>query len=214
MMVWIQEVMLGKSVGGRGKKADSATVQVRVPVAIKDLVEQLITTFHKVAAGNEETTEAPFTPTVMDAQAVILSAIDKFIELRRSEWGQNGAQVGKFNPQVTRYDMLQKFRRAVEQKDLIVQPAPSQEGFAEAVFRVWQQIATETLAPENCWGHPVKLSAIYARLPLMSWQDFLSQLARIPGSHLELVPSRFQNWTVGQRSVGALTFHHPPKTST
>jgi hypothetical protein len=53
--------MLGKSVGGRGKKADSATVQVRVPVAIKDLVEQPITTFHKAAAGNAETTETPFT---------------------------------------------------------------------------------------------------------------------------------------------------------
>ena len=46
-------------------------------------------------------------------QDAILRSIDRFLELRQSEWGDIYNQVGEFNPHAVRYDMLQKFRKAV-----------------------------------------------------------------------------------------------------
>lgn len=140
-------------------------------------------------------------------QASILRAIDQFIELRQSEWGNVGSQTGEFNPHVTRYDMLQKFRKAVEQGDLETYAFPKGVTFATQMFQVWQQLAIQSVGEENLWGHPIGLPAIYGHLPWRTWEDFLQELALLENPAMELVPSRSKNWVVNERSVGAVTFH-------
>jgi hypothetical protein len=148
-------------------------------------------------------------------QTEILKTIDRFIELRRSEWGNIHVQVGEFNPTVTRYDMLQKFRKSVERGDLQTYDLPDGMALEQQVFQVWKQLATQAVGEENLWGHPIGLSKIYGHLPfhnsLQSWDEFLQALAklqnRVDDTRMEFVPSRSKNWQMGDRSVGAVTFH-------
>lgn len=145
-------------------------------------------------------------PQELVAQAIVLAAIDKFIEVRRSEWGQIPSQTGDFNPTVTRYDMLQKFRKAVAQGDLSVSTEEITD-FGEKVFEVWRSLCQQSVSGDHIWGHPIPLQQIYSRLPFMLWEDFLTALSTVNYEALELVPSRVRNWSVNGRQVGAITFH-------
>jgi hypothetical protein len=140
-------------------------------------------------------------------QDVILAAIDKFIELRRSEWGQVPSQKGEFNPQVTRYDMLQKFRKAVERGELGLFTFPEAISLAEQIFLGWRHLARQAVPADHYWGHPIPLPTLYGHLPRMTWAEFLDQLHQLQSPTMELVPSRLKNWPVGDRLVGAITFH-------
>jgi hypothetical protein len=137
---------------------------------------------------------------------IILAAIDKFIQVRKSEWGDQG-QSGEFNPYVTRYDMLQKFRKAIEQGELLSQFPESSGSLVERVFPIWQKLASLAVKQPIAWGHPISLKSIYVQLDQMSWDEFLGELAQINQTEFELVPSRVKNWQVSDRQVGALTFH-------
>ncbi len=138
---------------------------------------------------------------------LILAAIDKFIEVRKSEWGDLRSQVGDFNPYVTRYDMLQKFRKAIAQGELLSQFPASSGSLVERIFPIRQTLASLAVGQSIAWGHPISLKSIYMQLDLMTWDEFLTELAQINQTEFELVPSRVKNWQVGDRQVGALTFH-------
>ena len=140
-------------------------------------------------------------------QDAILLAIDRFLELRRSEWGDIYNQVGEFNPYVTRYDMLQKFRKAVARGDLETYDFPEGLTLAAQIFQVWKQLSIQAVGEENIWGHPIGLSDIYGHLPWRTWETFLQELTQLQDSLMELVPSRSKNWLVNDRQVGAVTFH-------
>ncbi|KAM3092294.1 hypothetical protein ACKFKG_22825 [Phormidesmis sp. 146-35] len=149
-------------------------------------------------------------PANLDRQAerdLILAAIDKFIEVRKSEWGDLRSQVGEFNPYVTRYDMLQKFRKAIAQGELLSQFPELSGSLVERVFPIWQKLASLAVGQAIAWGHPISLKSIYMQLDHITWDEFLSELAQINQTEFELVPSRVKNWMVGDRQVGALTFH-------
>jgi hypothetical protein len=154
-----------------------------------------------------EEVQLPAQPNQQEQRDLILAAIDKFIELRRSEWGDLGSQVGEFNPQVTRYDMLQKFRRAIAQGELLTQFPGLSGNLVERIFLIWQKLASLAVEKPDPWGHPISLKSIYVQLDRMGWQEFLTELAQINQTGFELVPSRVKNWQVGDRQVGALTFH-------
>jgi hypothetical protein len=146
----------------------------------------------------------------VDRQAerdLILAAIDKFIEVRKSEWGDLRSQVGEFNPQVTRYDMLQKFRKAIAQGELLGQFPGLSGSLVERIFPIWQKLASLAVEQSPTWGHPISLKSIYVQLDQMTWDEFLAELGQINQTEFELVPSRLKNWQVGDRQVGALTFH-------
>jgi hypothetical protein len=160
---------------------------------------------------------------------LVLTAIDKFIEMRRSEWGQIGSQIGEFNPHVVRYDMLQKFRKAVENGDLGLMPMPIAD-LDQVLFEVWRSLCLQAVADSQIWGHPIALQQIYSQLPFIPWEDFLMALSQTDRAesdttqpdttqpdttqpdraNFELVPSRVRNWLVNGRQVGALTFHQEP----
>lgn len=157
----------------------------------------------------------PPDPQEFAAQQLVLAAIDKFIELRRSEWGQIPGQTGEFNPTIARYDMLQKFRKAVSQGDLSVSPGTVAD-FGEKLFEVWRSLCQQSVSGDHIWGHPIPLQQIYSRLPFMPWEEFLTALSTANHAALELVPSRVRNWSVNGRQVGAITFHQesPGETAT
>ena len=144
-------------------------------------------------------------------QDAISRSIDRFLELRRSEWGDIYNQVGEFNPHAVRYDMLQKFRKAVERGDLETYDFPEGMTLAAQIFQVWKQLSIQAIGEENMWGHPIGLSDIYGHLPWRTWETFLQELAQFQGPMMEpmmeLVPSRSKNWLVNERSIGAVTFH-------
>ena len=140
-------------------------------------------------------------------QDAILLAIDRFLELRRSEWGRIEQQVGEFNPHTARYDMLQKFRKAVERGDLEPYDFAKETSLAAQIFQVWKQLASQSVGEDNLWGHPIGLSDIYGHLPWRTWETFLQELAQFQDPLMELVPSRSKNWLVNDRQVGAVTFH-------
>ena len=140
-------------------------------------------------------------------QDAILLAIDRFLELRRSEWGDIYNQVGEFNPHVTRYDMLQKFRKAVERGDLETYDFTEETTLAAQIFHVWKKLAIQSVGEENLWGHPIGLSEIYGHLSWRTWDVFLQELVQLQDPSIELVPSRSKNWLVNDRSIGAMTFH-------
>jgi hypothetical protein len=142
----------------------------------------------------------------LEVKQLVLTAVDKFIEMRRSEWGQVGSQVGEFNPQVVRYDMLQKFRKAVEHGDLGLM-LPQITDLDQMLFEVWRSLCLRAVAEGQIWGHPIPLQQIYSQLPFVLWEDFLRALSQSERSDFELVPSRVKNWLVNGRQVGALTFH-------
>lgn len=145
----------------------------------------------------------------LEVKQLVLTAIDKFIEMRRSEWGQVGNQIGAFNPHVVRYDMLQKFRKAVEHGDLGLMPIAI-TNLDQMLFEVWRSLCLQAVADGQIWGHPIPLQQIYSQLPFMPWEDFLMALSQAERTDFELVPSRVKNWLVNGRQIGALTFHQEP----
>jgi hypothetical protein len=154
----------------------------------------------------------PESPAEMAQRQIIVAAIDKFIQLRHSEWGDQ-SQTGEFNPHVARYDMLQKFRRAVVQGELLSHFTDLPSDRTEQIFTVWQALAQLTVGADY-WGHPMTLRDIYLELDDLSWPDFLTHLSQLDHPGFELVPSRVKNWQVGDRQVGALTFHQASRPIT
>jgi hypothetical protein len=60
-------------------------------------------------------------------------------------------------------------------------------------------------------GHPVSFKELHDRcFPYLKWERFLELIAGVDPTAIELIPSRGKNYQVGDRSVGAVTFHTRP----
>ncbi len=79
--------------------------------------------------------------------------------------------------------------------------------FATLLRQAWRFIATDQ-GVKQIEGHPVGLRELHDRcFPYLPWKKFLELVAGIESQTIELVPSREKNYLVGDRSVGAVTFH-------
>lgn len=79
--------------------------------------------------------------------------------------------------------------------------------FSTLLSEAWRFVATDQ-GVKRIEGHPVGLKELHDRcFPYLPWQRFLELVAGIESPAIELVPSRGKNYSVGDRSVGAITFH-------
>ncbi len=79
--------------------------------------------------------------------------------------------------------------------------------FSTLLNQSWRFVAADQ-GVKQIEGHPVGLKDLHDRcFPYLSWKRFLELVAGIESQTIELVPSREKNYLVGDRSVGAVTFH-------
>ena len=79
--------------------------------------------------------------------------------------------------------------------------------FSNLLYQSWKFLATEQ-AVKPIEGHPIGLRDLYDRcFPYFKWDRFLELVAGVDPTAIELIPSRGKNYQVGDRSVGAVTFH-------
>jgi hypothetical protein len=79
--------------------------------------------------------------------------------------------------------------------------------FLTLLNQAWKFVATSQ-GVKQLEGHPVGLKELHDRcFPYLPWKRFLELVAGIESQAIELVPSREKNYLVGDRSVGAVTFH-------
>jgi hypothetical protein len=79
--------------------------------------------------------------------------------------------------------------------------------FSNLLYKAWFKEA-ETKAGRNCFGHPVALGTLAEKMELEQ-KDFLELLVQVESDLLELMVSKKKNYKVGEKRVGALTFHTP-----
>lgn len=48
-------------------------------------------------------------------QAIVLKALEKFIETKKADWGKNGSQKGEFSTTSRTWDIFNQFKKLVEQ---------------------------------------------------------------------------------------------------
>jgi len=81
--------------------------------------------------------------------------------------------------------------------------------FSTLLNQAWRFVSTAQ-GVKQIEGHPVSLKELHDRcFPYLSLKRFLELVAGIESQAIELVPSREKNYLVGDRSVGAVTFHKP-----
>lgn len=79
--------------------------------------------------------------------------------------------------------------------------------FSTLLNQSWKFVATAQ-GVKQIEGHPVSLKELHDRcFPYLKWQRFLELVAGVDSQVIELVPSREKNYLVGDRAVGAVTFH-------
>lgn len=79
--------------------------------------------------------------------------------------------------------------------------------FSTLLSQAWRFVATAQ-GVKRIEGHPVGLKELHDRcFPYLKWERFLELVAGIESQAIELVPSREKNYLVGDRQVGAVTFH-------
>ena len=79
--------------------------------------------------------------------------------------------------------------------------------FSALLNQAWRFVATDQ-GVKQIEGHPVSLKELHDRcFPYLKWQQFLDLVGGIDSQAIELVPSREKNYSVGDRHVGAVTFH-------
>lgn len=79
--------------------------------------------------------------------------------------------------------------------------------FSTLLNQAWRFVATDQ-GVKQIEGHPVSFKELHDRcFPYLPWKRFLELIAGIESETIELVPSREKNYLVGDRSVGAVTFH-------
>jgi hypothetical protein len=82
--------------------------------------------------------------------------------------------------------------------------------FSGLLYQSWKFLATEQGA-KPIEGHPVSCKNLHLRcFPYLKWERFLELIAGVDSTAIELIPSRGKNYQVGDRSVGAVTFHTRP----
>jgi len=92
------------------------TKTIRVPVALAD---QLLEIAHRLDEGTDLSQDIEKIKTEHDRLdrevEMLLKAADKFIELKRSDWGSNPAQKGEFSTASRAWDMFRQFKQLAEQ---------------------------------------------------------------------------------------------------
>ena len=79
--------------------------------------------------------------------------------------------------------------------------------FSTLLRQAWRFVATDQ-GVKPIEGHPVGLKELHGCcFPYLPWKRFLELVGGIDSQTIELVPSREKNYLVGDRSVGAVTFH-------
>jgi hypothetical protein len=82
--------------------------------------------------------------------------------------------------------------------------------FSSLLYQSWKFLATEQ-GVKPIEGHPVSFKDLRDRcFPYLKWDRFLELIAGVDGTAIELIPSREKNYQIGDRLVGALTFHKAP----
>ncbi len=79
--------------------------------------------------------------------------------------------------------------------------------FSTLLNQAWKFVATAQ-GVKQIEGHPVGLKDLHDHcFPYLPWKRFLELVGGIESQRIELVPSREKNYLVGDRHVGAVTFH-------
>jgi hypothetical protein len=79
--------------------------------------------------------------------------------------------------------------------------------FSDLLNQAWKFVATDQ-GLKQIEGHPISLKELHDRcFPYLPWKRFLELVAGVDSQTIELVPSREKNYLVGDRHVGAVTFH-------
>ena len=79
--------------------------------------------------------------------------------------------------------------------------------FSGLLYQSWKFLATEQ-GVKPIEGHPISFKELHDRcFPYLKWERFLDLIAGVDPTAIELIPSRGKNYQVGNRSVGAVTFH-------
>jgi len=86
-------------------------------------------------------------------------------------------------------------------------PSISAYEFSNLLYRTWF-IEAETKVGRDCFGETILLSTLADKMEL-DQKDFLNLLSQVESDLLELVPTKKKNHKVGDKRVGALTFHTP-----
>ena len=80
--------------------------------------------------------------------------------------------------------------------------------FSTLLNEAWRFVATAQ-GVKQIEGHPVGLKELHDLcFPYLKWQRFLELVGGTESQAVELVPSREKNYLVGDRHVGAVTFHN------
>lgn len=113
--------------GGRGKQAPYKTVMCRTPEPIKFLAEELAANYRGLISEYQDpedpaliaaTLEAITPGGKVDEQAIILKAMDRFIEREAKAYGKNGAQKDKqFTLDTRKWDAFREFQKFIQSKD-------------------------------------------------------------------------------------------------
>jgi hypothetical protein len=82
--------------------------------------------------------------------------------------------------------------------------------FSGLLYQSWKFLAIEQ-GVKPIEGHPVRCKNLHLRcFPYLKWERFLELIAGVDPMAIELIPSREKNYQIGDRLVGALTFHKAP----
>jgi len=79
--------------------------------------------------------------------------------------------------------------------------------FSNLLYRTWF-VEAEAKAGRDCFGQPITLGTLSEKMEL-DQKLFLSLLIQVESDLLELIPTKKKNYKVGDKRVGALTFHTP-----
>jgi hypothetical protein len=88
-----------------------------------------------------------------------------------------------------------------------VKPIISAYEFSNLLYKAWFTEA-EAKVGRDCFGQTVLLGILAEKMEL-GQKDFLNLLIQVESDLLELVPTKKKNYKVGDKRVGALTFHTP-----
>lgn len=89
----------------------------------------------------------------------------------------------------------------------VTPPSISAYEFSNLLYRAWF-IEAEAKVGRDCFGETILISTLADKMEL-EIKDFLNLLSQVESDLLELVPTKKKNHKVGDKKVGALTFHTP-----
>jgi|GEM_PF-1755866 len=95
----------------------------------------------------------------------------------------------------------------LDQPKQISPPPISVYEFSNLLYCAWFTEA-EAKAGRDCFGQPVTLSTLVEKLQIEQ-KLFFTLLTQVESDLLELLPTKKKNYKIGEKRVGALTFHTP-----